>query len=109
MPRWIFLIIRAGNATAVVGAGDCADDARAAGAVLAHHAAGASAVGGWGGAGAQAAWFRKREATFADALALVRQQLWSSVKFTNSPVKSGVIPIPISVLHGLVDTLCYAA
>ncbi len=57
----------------------------------------------------RAAWYRKREATFADALALVRQQLWSSVKFTNSAVKSGVIPIPSSVLHGLVDTLCYAA
>jgi hypothetical protein len=57
----------------------------------------------------RAAWYTKREATFADALALVRQELWSSVKFTNSGVKSGVVTIPSAVLHGLVDTLCYAA
>jgi hypothetical protein len=56
-----------------------------------------------------AAWYTKTEATFADAIAVVRQHLWSSVKFTNSAVNSGVVPIPIAVLHGLVDTLCYAA
>ena len=56
-----------------------------------------------------AAWYSKPEATFADALALVRQQLWSTTKFTNSAAQTGVIPIPSSVLHGLVDTLCYAA
>ena len=56
-----------------------------------------------------AAWYKKSEATFVDALALVRQELWSSVKFTNSGVKSGVVTIPSAVLHGLVDTLCYAA
>jgi len=56
-----------------------------------------------------AAWYSKTEATFADALALVRQQLWSTMKFTNSATQTGVIPIPSSVLHGLVDTLCYAA
>lgn len=32
----------------------------------------------------RAAWYKKSEATFADALALVRQELWSSVKFTTS-------------------------
>ncbi len=56
-----------------------------------------------------AAWYRKTEATFADALALVRQALWSTMKFTNSAAQTRVIPIPSSVLHGLVDTLCYAA
>ena len=56
-----------------------------------------------------AAWYSKTEATFADALALVRQQLWSTMKFTNSAAQTGVLPIPSSVLHGLVDTLCYAA
>jgi len=56
-----------------------------------------------------AAWYTKAEATFADALALVRQQLWSRMKFTNSAVQSGVVAIPRAVLHGLVDTLCYAA
>jgi hypothetical protein len=57
----------------------------------------------------RAAWYTKSEATFADALALVRQELWSSVKFTNSGGKSGVLAIPRAVLHGLIDTLCYAA
>ncbi len=56
-----------------------------------------------------AAWYTKTEATFADALALVRQHLWSSMQCTNSAAKSGVVPIPKAVLHGLVDTLCYAA
>ena len=56
-----------------------------------------------------AAWYHKTEATFADALALVRPELWSTMKFTNSAAQSGVSPIPSSVLHGLVDTLCYAA
>ena len=56
-----------------------------------------------------AAWYSKTEATFADALALVRRQLWSTMKFTNSAAQTGVLPIPTSVLHGLVDTLCYAA
>jgi hypothetical protein len=56
-----------------------------------------------------AAWYTKREATFSDALALVRQHLWSTMKCTNSAVKSGVVPIPAAMLHGLIDTLCYAA
>jgi hypothetical protein len=56
-----------------------------------------------------AAWYRKKEATFADALAVVRERLWSSMKYTNSPATSGVIPIPAAMLHGLIDTLCYAA
>lgn len=56
-----------------------------------------------------AAWYTKSEATFADALAVVRRHLWSTVKFPNSAVQSRVVPIPSAVLHGLVDTLCYAA
>ena len=56
-----------------------------------------------------AAWYTKTEATFSDALALVRQHLWSTMKCTNSAVKSGVVPIPAAMLHGLIDTLCYAA
>lgn len=56
-----------------------------------------------------AAWYTKSEATFADALAVVRQHLWSTVKFPNSAVQNGVVPIPSAVVQGLVDTLCYAA
>ena len=56
-----------------------------------------------------AAWYTKAEATFADALAVVRQHLWSTMECTNSAAQTGVIPIPGAMLHGLVDTLCYAA
>jgi hypothetical protein len=57
----------------------------------------------------RAAWYSKSEATFADALALVRQELWSTMKWTTSPGKGGVVEIPVAMLHGLIDTLCYAA
>ena len=56
-----------------------------------------------------AAWYTKREATFADAIAVVRQHLWRTMKITNSTAKAEVVPIPSAVLDGLVDTLCYAA
>jgi hypothetical protein len=35
-----------------------------------------------------AAWYTKSEATFADALAVVRRHLWSTVKFPNSAEQS---------------------
>jgi hypothetical protein len=57
----------------------------------------------------KAAWYSKSEATFSDVLALVRQELWSTMKWTTSPVKSGVVEIPAAMVHGLIDTLCYAA
>ena len=57
----------------------------------------------------RAAWYSKREATLADALALVRQELWSTMKCTTSPAPSGVVEILAAMLHSLVDTLCYAA
>lgn len=56
-----------------------------------------------------AAWYTKQTATFADVIALVRRQLWTSMKYTNSARKSGYVPIPSEVLHGLIDTFCYAA
>jgi hypothetical protein len=55
-----------------------------------------------------AAWYQKREPTFADAIALVRKQLWTYMKFVNYPAEKEVVVIPRSLLHGLVDTLCYA-
>jgi hypothetical protein len=42
-------------------------------------------------------------------IALVRRELWTSMKYTNSACKSGYVPIPGEVLHGLIDTFCYAA
>lgn len=55
-----------------------------------------------------AAWYAKTEPTFSDAIALVRRHLWTRTKFTNSPTDTGFVEIPASVLHGLVDSLCYA-
>lgn len=55
-----------------------------------------------------AAWYAKTEPTFSDAIALVRRLLWTRTKFTNSPTNTGFVEIPASVLHGLVDSLCYA-
>jgi hypothetical protein len=55
-----------------------------------------------------AAWYVKSEPTFSDAIALVRRHLWTKMKFTNSPSDTGLVEIPASVLHGLVDSLCYA-
>jgi hypothetical protein len=56
-----------------------------------------------------AAWYAKRTATFSEVIALVRRELWTSMKYTNSACKSGYVPIPSEVLHGLIDTFCYAA
>lgn len=56
-----------------------------------------------------AAWYTKRTATFADVIALVRRHLWTTLKYTNSACKSGYVPIPSEMVHGLIDTFCYAA
>ncbi len=58
---------------------------------------------------ATAAWYRKAEPTFADALAHVRRHLWSTTIFNNPPLKTDLVPIPRLVLHGLIETLCFAA
>jgi hypothetical protein len=63
----------------------------------------------------QAAWYKKSEATFADALALVRRYLWRNIQWVNSPIPSGLytfepedsVVLPVKVFHGFVDTLCY--
>jgi hypothetical protein len=55
------------------------------------------------------AWYTKETATFSDVIALVRRHLWMTMKYTNSACQSGYVPIPNEVIHGLVDTFCYAA
>jgi hypothetical protein len=55
-----------------------------------------------------AAWYEKQEATFSDAIALVRRHLWTKTQFANSPGDQGLVEIPPSVLTGLVDAICYA-
>jgi hypothetical protein len=57
----------------------------------------------------QAAWYRKRQPTFADALALVRRELWWCQAFAMSPVAGETVKIPRAVVDRLTDTLCYVA
>ena len=55
------------------------------------------------------AWYIKREATFSDAIAFVRQHLWQHTEFVHSHIQGRPVPIPDAVLRGFVDLLCYAA
>lgn len=55
-----------------------------------------------------AAWYTKRQATFSDAIALVRYHLWTTMEFVNSPVASRFRLIPDAILPSLVETICYA-
>lgn len=55
-----------------------------------------------------AAWYAKRQATFSDTIALVRDHLWTTLKFVNSPAESRFRLIPDAMLPGLVETICYA-
>ena len=57
----------------------------------------------------QAVWYRKSLPTFADAIAVVRQHLWTSTHFYMSPAKADMVEIPCALLNRLTDTLCYAA
>jgi hypothetical protein len=54
-------------------------------------------------------WYRKRQPTFADAIAVVRQRVWTSTHFCMSPMKADMVEIPRTLLARLTDTLCYAA
>jgi hypothetical protein len=57
----------------------------------------------------QAVWYRKGQPTFADAIAVVRQHLWTSTHFYMSPAKPDMVEIPSTLLNRLTETLCYAA
>jgi hypothetical protein len=57
----------------------------------------------------QSAWYHKPLPTFADALALVRRRLWTSLLFQPSPRTLDREQIPRSVVDHLCDLLCYAA
>jgi hypothetical protein len=55
-----------------------------------------------------AAWYTKPEATFSDVIAFVRYYLWTHTQFVNSQAQTRPVPISSAVLHGLIDTLCFA-
>jgi hypothetical protein len=56
-----------------------------------------------------AAWYVKPRPTFADAIAVVRRELWSSCYFTMSGSRTETIKIPRALFERLTDTVCYAA
>jgi DDE superfamily endonuclease len=57
----------------------------------------------------EAAWYRKRHPTFADALALVRKELWASATFHGSPAQRDTIKVPRAYVDRLTEAVCYAA
>jgi hypothetical protein len=57
----------------------------------------------------QAAWYQKSLPTFADALALVRRQLWGHTLFCTSPLGDDMVEVPRVLVERLADALCYAA
>jgi hypothetical protein len=58
----------------------------------------------------QVAWYHKRHPTFADALALVRKDLWAQEQIIcGSPARSDTIKVPRAFVERLTEALCYAA
>jgi DDE superfamily endonuclease len=57
----------------------------------------------------QAAWYQKRHPTFADALALVRKELWAGATFYGSPAEADTIKVPRVFMERLTEAVCYAA
>jgi hypothetical protein len=57
----------------------------------------------------RSAWRLKPLPTFADALALIRQQLWTALIFQTSPTESNHMHIPRVLIDQLMDRLCFAA
>jgi hypothetical protein len=56
-----------------------------------------------------AAWYQKRHPTFADALALVRKELWAQETFYGSSANTETVKVPRAFMERLTDALCYAA
>jgi hypothetical protein len=56
----------------------------------------------------QASWYPKQEATFSDALAAVRSDLWRSVNCSTSAQDADVLLIPRATLQALLEMACYS-
>lgn len=56
----------------------------------------------------QASWYQKEEATFIDALAAVRRDLWSSVNYSTSAQQDDMLLIPKTTLSSLLEAACYS-
>jgi DDE superfamily endonuclease len=57
----------------------------------------------------QAAWYKKSEPTFSDAIAAVRRVLWTPEGFAMSRHGHESVEIPAALLERFVQTLCLAA
>jgi hypothetical protein len=58
----------------------------------------------------QVAWYHKSYPTFADALALVRKELWAQEEtFHGSLADAEAVKVPRALMERLTDALCYAA
>jgi hypothetical protein len=57
----------------------------------------------------QASWYRKKQATFSDTLALVRYHLWRETTFAMSGAEADVSKVEALLLDRMTDALCYAA
>ena len=58
----------------------------------------------------KAAWYRKSRPTFADALAVVRKELWAQEQtFCGLPSATETVKVPRAFVERLTDAVCYAA
>jgi hypothetical protein len=57
----------------------------------------------------QAPWYPKTEASFADALAAVRRQLWTRANYRNSPDDPDLLLFPKALALSLFEMACYTA
>ena len=55
------------------------------------------------------AWYRQTRPTLADAIALVRRQLWEHLHLSTSPQETDMIKIPRVLFERFVEAMCYAA
>ena len=55
----------------------------------------------------RAAWYRKERPTFADALALIRCELWRHEGFQTSTCAEGIDELPRAFVERLTEALCY--
>jgi DDE superfamily endonuclease len=58
----------------------------------------------------RAGWYHKAHPTFADALALVRKELWAQEQtFYASPWETDTVKVPRAYVERLTEAVCYAA
>ncbi len=58
----------------------------------------------------RAGWYHKRDPTFADALAMVRKELWDQEQnFYGLPAHTDTVKVPRAFVERLTEAVCYAA